>query len=244
MDPSVTETPKYVWLKKELEGQIKKLHAGGGNCLPTERALCQQYGLSRVTVRRALEELEKEGAIRRIQGKGAFLSREKIQQPLVHLSSFSEDMRARNMTAGAKVLALETLPASDLVAENLHVGVGSPVLMLKRLRLANTQPMAIETCYLIDSVGSVIKDVITDNESLYDLLFRSCGVKVVSANQSIGVGLLQPWERSLLGEEVPAYALCMTRQTMDQTDRVVEFTQSKYRSDSYSYHINFRIKAE
>lgn len=234
--------PKYAFLIKKLQSLIEDLQKNGENCLPTERELCERYNVSRVTVRRSLEELEKSGDIYRIQGKGAFVCKKKIQQPLFHLSSFSEDMKERQMVGGAKVLAVETVLASAKIAENLQVAQGSPVILLKRLRLANGVPLAIETCYLIYSVGCVVKKLIADDMSLYDLLKKECSTKLVSAEQSIEVGILQPWEQSLFGKDVPLYALHMTRQTRDENQRVVEYTESKYRGDSYSYRISIKTE--
>lgn len=244
METAGKKGPKYAWLIRELRSLLRELQSNAENCLPTERELCERYSVSRVTVRRALEELEKAGELYRIQGKGAFVCREKFQQPLVHLSSFSEDMKARHMVSTSRVLAVETVLASARVAENLQVEEGSPVLLLKRLRLANKVPMALETCYLNYSVGHVVKKFIADDLSLYEILIRECGVKPVTANQSIEVGLLQPWEQSLLGGDLPAYALCMTRQTMDEAGKPFEYTESKYRGDSYSYQIHISIKAD
>lgn len=235
-------SPKYLALMKKLQELIAGLRNSGENCLPTERELCEQYQVSRVTVRRSLEELEKSGEIYRIQGKGAFVSKNKIRQPLFHLSSFSEDMRARQMVGGAKVLAVETVMASAKIAEKLQIPEGEPVVLLKRLRSADNVPLAIETCYLIHSVGNVVKQFIKDDMSLYDLLKKECRIKLVCAEQSIEVGILQPWEQSLFGEDAPPYALHMTRQTWDENQRVVEYTESKYRGDSYSYRISIKTE--
>lgn len=234
--------PKYTYLMGELHGLIRELQYAAESCLPTERELCERYGVSRVTVRRALEELEKAGEIYRIQGKGSFVRRDQIQQSLNHLTSFSQDMEARHMKGSSQVLAVETVLASARVAERLQVEEGTPVLLLKRLRLADRVPVAIETCYLEYSIGCVVKEYIDDDASLYEIMFQRCGIRPVSAEQSIKVGLLQPWEKSLLGEGVPSHALCMTRQSRDQDGRIVEYTESKYRGDNYSYRISISVE--
>lgn len=115
---------KYAYLVKKLQELAEELRASAAECFPTERELCERYGVSRVTVRKALDELEKSGYIYRIQGKGAFVSQKKIQQTLFHLSSFSEDMSARQMTSGSKVLAVETVSASAKIAEMLYIEEG------------------------------------------------------------------------------------------------------------------------
>lgn len=234
--------PKYTYLMGELHGLIRELQYSAESCLPTERELCERYGVSRVTVRRALEELEKAGEIYRIQGKGGFVRRDQIQQSLNYLTSFSQDMEARHMKGSSQVLAVETVLASARVAEQLQVEEGSPVLLLKRLRLADKVPVAIETCYLEYSIGCAVKEYINDDASLYELMIQKCGTKPVSAEQNIKVGLLQPWEKSLLGEGVPTHALCITRQSRDQNGRVVEYTESKYRGDNYSYRISINVE--
>ncbi len=235
-------TTKYAYLVENLQELVEELQASATDCFPTERELCEQYGVSRVTVRKALDELEKSGYIYRIQGKGAFVYQKKIQQTLFHLSSFSEDMHARQMSSGSRVLAVETISASSKIAEKLHVEEGSPVILLKRLRLANHVPMALETCHLIYPVGNIVKKHIVDNVSLYELIRKECGIKLVHAEQSIGVGLLEPWELSLFGKDVPSYSLQMTRQTFDENGRAVEFVESKYRGDQYSYHISIKTE--
>lgn len=234
--------PKYLYLVKKLQELVEELHTAGSDCFPTERELCERYDVSRVTVRKALDELEKAGYIYRIQGKGAFVCQKKIQQTLFHLSSFSEDMSARQMISGSKVLAVETISASSTIAEKLYIEEGSPVILLKRLRLANRVPMAIEICYLAYPVGCIIKKHIVDDVSLYGLLKDKCGIKLVRAEQSIGVGLLEPWEMSLFGKDAPPYALQMTRQTFDEKQQAIEYVESKYRGDQYSYHISIKTE--
>lgn len=234
--------PKYERLIQQLQELVAVLSKKSEDCFPSERELCERYGVSRITVRRALAVLEEQGLIYRIRGKGAFITKEKFSQPLGRLTSFTEDLASRNMHGGSKIIALETVSAGAHIAEKLNIAENEPVLLLKRIRLADGLPMAIETCYLTEAVGSVIKPFLADNVSLYRLLREQCDITIVAAEQSIEVGLLQPWEQTLLGEGAPAYVLCMTRQTFDANQNAIEYVESKYRGDRYAYHV--RIENE
>lgn len=236
-----TRVPKYIWLKKNIL-ELMKDAPSQGNDLPSERVLGEKYGVSRVTIRKAMGELEAEGCIYRVQGKGAFLCKEKIPQHLPRLDSFSNDMHSRNMVPDSHILALESIAADESIAQMLQVGKGDPVVLLKRLRLADGEPMAIETSYMRREIGLVIMEAIADGMSLYELFESTCSIKLKYARQSIEVTPLKGWERKLLQAETPAYALFMKRQTFDMNDIPVEYVESKYRSDRYRFHVELRIQ--
>ena len=121
-----TGKPKYQQIKDLLLGSIQSGALDDGACLPPERELCERYDVSRVTVRKAIKELEDEGAVYRIQGKGTFLRRpqNKITQVLTRLTSFTEDMLSRGMTAGSRILLTEQVAASAEIAEKLELAPG------------------------------------------------------------------------------------------------------------------------
>lgn len=231
---------KYAKLYDSLIQLLQQMKARGENCLPSERELCESYRVSRITVRRALADLEKDGYIFRIQGKGAFIGDEKFRQPLSALTSFTQDMQAQNQRSGAKILAMELLPAAGHVAEKLQVTAGETVVLLRRLRMLNDVPLAIENCYLPIKYGKAVLEFMTDNMSLYSLLQEKCGVIPVSADQYLEVGPLLLWEQALFGDKVPPYAMCTTRQAFDAKGQVVEYVEGKYRADRYSYHIHMQ----
>ena len=112
------------------------------------------------------------------------------------------------------------------------------MVMLKRLRLAGGSPLAIETCYLHPSLGPTVKQYISDDVSLYAIFREKCGVFPVYAEQNMEIGLLQPWEQRLLGENTPAYAMFTTRQAFDENHNPLEYVEGRYRGDRFSYHIS------
>lgn len=228
---------KYAWLVQQLNALIQEQAYQADACLPSERELCEHYGVSRITVRRALAELEENGSIYRVRGKGAFVRSEKFAARLPSLTSLTEDMRNLNITCGSRILVLETIPAPEKVAHMLAVAENTPVVMLKRLRLAGGKPLAIETCYLPPSVGPTVKQYMADDVSLYDIFREKCGVSPVRAEQSLEIGFLQPWEQTLLGDNAPPYAMLTTRQAFGEDQMPLEYVEGKYRGDRYTYRI-------
>lgn len=234
--------PKHARLVEQLRLLVEETRAGDETCLPSERELGDRFGVSRVTVRNALAALEEQGLIYRVQGKGAFVSKEKFRQPLSSLTSFTEDMDTQGMVSGSKILAMDLVPATSRTAQLLSLPEDTQLLLLRRLRLINGEPIAIENCYLPPSLGVPIQLHIQDNCSLYALMQSLCGVTPVWAEQSFEVGALFSWEQNLFGEKAPPYAMCTTRLTFDQNDHPIEYVESKYRADRYAYHVRMEAK--
>lgn len=234
--------PKHAMLVEQLRNLVQETRDRGETCLPSERELGERFDVSRVTVRNALAELEEQGQIYRVQGKGAFVSEEKFRQPLSSLTSFTQDMDSQGMVSGARILSLETVPASRKTAQFLRVPEGSPLVFLRRLRTINCEPIAIENCYLPAHLGEAVRAKLQDNSSLYALLQQHCHVTPVYADQTFEVGSLFPWEQTLFGEKAPPYAMCTTRLTFDQNDNPIEYVVSKYRADRYAYHVRMEAR--
>lgn len=230
--------PKYQKIKERLLNSIQSGELSDGACLPPERELCDRFNVSRVTVRKAIKELEEEEVVYRIQGKGTFINRHpnKITQVLTHLTSFTEDMLSRGMTAGSRILLTELVAASAEIAEKLGIKQGDPVILFQRLRLADGEPMAIETSYLNDKLFHPMLEKYMGG-SFYSFMRDELGIVPRRAVQSIEVAAIPEWEAKLLGNPSLAVALRMCRQTFDSSDRPVEYVVSKYRSDKYRFHI-------
>src|ERR1043166_7682614 len=139
-----------------------------GAAIPSERQLSADLGVSRLTVRAALDDLARDGYLVRRRGSGTFVSEPKIAQELT-MTSFTEDMRRRGMRPASKTLGLEVVPAGAQLGRLLHVSPSEPVVVVKRLRLADRETMAIETLHVRRSLvpGLPARDL--QNGSFYEL---------------------------------------------------------------------------
>lgn len=223
---------KYQQLKENLLRQINQGVYASGRCLPPERELCELFSASRMTVRKAVDELVDEQVLYRIRGKGTFVLHEKIMQSLTSLTSFSDDMRARGMAPSSRILLLDRIPAGRLVAEKLSMEVGDDVILLKRLRLADGVPMAIETSYLNPTICDSLVERISAGESMY-ALYEKLGIQLRRAVQCMEIAPLQSWEADILENHDLTMAMFIQRQTFDQRDCPVEYVESQYRADRY-----------
>lgn len=137
--------PKYYRLKRHLLDITQTMPPG--TPVPPERTLATEFDTSRTTVRQALQELVVEGRLERIQGKGTFVAKPKVSQAL-QLTSYTEDMRAQGLEPTSQLLDIGYITADDRLAGLLDMKAGGRVLRIERLRLANSEPMAIETTHL------------------------------------------------------------------------------------------------
>lgn len=232
--PKTTKTSRVV---EALLSEINHPETQHGDLLPSERELGERFHVSRVVVRSALARLEDDGLIYRLQGKGAFVSKDKVTQNASLLTSFTQDMQQRSMVPDSKILAKEYLACTPFLSEKLQIPAGETLFLLRRLRLADGTPMAIENCFLRKSVGELVEADLVDGTSLYKLLIEKCGIKMKYAAQTIEVGTLSNEERGLLGGACPRCAAIITRQTFDENNHPIEFVESRYRSDRYLFRM-------
>lgn len=227
-------TPFYLQLKRFIEGQVASGALPPHSRIPSERELSEQYGISRMTARRALLELTREGLIYTSVGKGTFVAEPKIRQNLQALTSFSEEMRARGMRPAARVLRRELCPAPADVAAGLRVPPETTVLCLERLRLADDEPMAIERAHFCFPRMEELRGIALDG-SLYELLRERFGLVPAEAFQEFEARLATEPEQDLLRIGAGAAVLTIARTTLDQTQRPFEFVQAIYRADRYRF---------
>jgi GntR family transcriptional regulator len=203
-----------------------------GDAIPSERQLSVDLGVSRLTVRAALDELVREGYLTRRRGAGTFVAEPKVAKDLT-TSSFSEDMRQRGLTPGSQTLELAVVPAGARLGRILHVSPSEPVLVVKRLRLANDEPMAIELLHMRQSLVPGLTATDLEEGSFYDLLPERFGVWIDSGTQTVEPTVTNEEESTVLGVPLHSPALLFERVTRTADGTIVEFTSSTYRGDRY-----------
>ncbi len=205
---------------------------GIGDAIPSERQLSADLGFSRLTVRAALDDLVREGLLVRKRGSGTFVSEPKIAQELT-MTSFTEDMQRRGMVPGSRTLELRTSPAGPWLGRILHVSPSEPIVVVKRLRLADHETMAIETLHVRASLVPGLSAEDLEEHSFYELLMERYGVDVVGGLQTIEPTVTNEEESDALGVPLHSPAFLFERTTRSRAGEIVEYVRSLYRGDRY-----------
>jgi len=231
--------PRYVQLRHRLEEAIETGLLPANSSLPPEREIAELTGLSRVTVRKAIQEMVKDGTIEQRQGSGSFVREAppRVEQSLSHLTSFTEDMANRGMQTSSRWLERGVfMPTQDEIA-TLSLSADDQVARIYRLREAGGQPMALERAALPLDILPNPLEVVT---SLYEVLAKQ-GHRPVRATQKIAAINLEPVDARLLGVPEGTAGLRIQRVSYLESGRVAEFTQSIYRGDAYDFVAELRL---
>lgn len=222
-------------LKKSLLALVQQ--NGEGGRLPPERELSERLNVARETLRRALDELEVQGVLKRKHGAGTFVAGQPWVKPLT-LRSFSEDMVARGLTPSSEILSAKEVAANAKLAQRFKISPGSTLFEVRRLRLADGEPMAIETSHLVkDAMPGFDMNRLAQG-SLYAVLEREYGVVIRSASQQIQATVVTDDEATLLNVAPYSPALLVERQVQSADAEVIEHSKSLYRADRYSFEVN------
>jgi len=230
--------PLYYQLSEVLKTQIEEGNLEPHERLPSERELSEHYDVSRMTARKALSEIESEGYIYRSQGKGSFVAEPKLRQSLFELTSYTEDMKRRGLTPGAKVLNIEVIDNDEILADKLEASPEESFVKIQRIRLADDEPMALETSHLRRKYCAGIEELDFDNRSLYNTLKKEFNVKLKTAEQWIEATLADDFQSKWLKVKKGSPMLSTARTTyMAQGNKPIEFAKAVYRGDKYKLFV-------
>lgn len=226
--------PEPLW--HQAEQALRSLIADGtwqdGTQIPNEELLSRMLGVSRITTRHALRNIEESGLLRREHGRGTFVRSSTVIAGVRGLTSFTQEMANLGLVVGSRVLDLAEVPAAPDVANALDIKAASPTVRLRRLRLGNRAPIGIQTVFMPVSRVAGFLEIADPAASLYDTLRSRFGITPREAREVFRVGAVAPEDAGLL-DIAPGSPVFMVERITSDAIGPFEFTVSTMRGDRY-----------
>jgi len=238
--------PYYYQLLDILRSQINAGVYSPGDKLPSEKELCELYGISRTVVRQALGELEADNLIFRKKGKGTYVANPKISGGLVQkLTGFYQDMVEKGFVPKTKVLQQHIIPAYQQIARYLAVPVGTKTIEIMRLRSINHEPILLVTTYLPLSIAPSLVDYDLTDQSLYAFLEAKYGIVITRGTRYIEAVLASKEEASLLEINPGDPLLMLDSVSYAESGQAIEYYHAVHRGDRSRLEVNLvRLPSE
>lgn len=231
--------PQYRQIEQALRERVANLRPG--ERLPSDAELCAQFGVSRMTARNAMQQLEVDGLIRREPGRGSFVARPPAHRRANRLMTFTDEMLRAGRTPSSRVLIRVIRPSTITEAESLAIPPRQPIVHLRRLRLADGQPIAIESAALIGACAPVVMTADLEHGSLHEVLAQA-GFVLRRGTGTISSVKATAEDGRLLGIRVGDPLLVERRTIVDGGDRRIETTESRYAADRYALSVEFDVE--
>ncbi len=236
--PSNEWLPHYRQIELALRERVPTLRPG--ERLPSDADLCREFGVSRMTARNAMQRLADDGLVERIPGRGTFVAVPPAHRFADRLMAFSNEMRRQGRTPGSRLLAREIRPATDAEAGALAIRPGDPVVLVRRLRLADDLPVAVEHAVLVRRTADVVMAADLEAGSLHEALARA-GLQLRRGQATITSEGATIDDARLLGVKEGEPLLVERRVIADVAGRPVEATESRYPGDRYALDVRFDV---
>lgn len=234
-------TPKYYSVKKKILEMIDQEEFGPDGMLPSERELMNMFGVSRITAKKAVDDLVKEGYVYRIQGKGTFVKNDKLNQDLVSITSCTEDIIRMGMTPSKRLLSAEIITADQASMRQLHLCSGDKLLKVKRVYFADNEPLNLTTTYLPCKLFPGIENFDFGVESIYNVLENEFGTRIIKATRTIEAVLAADEVAEILnineGEPILLFR-AVTLGIVNGKEVPIEKFKTYYRTDKLKFCIN------
>lgn len=212
-----------------------------GDALPSDSALCAEFGVSRMTARNAMQRLAEEGLVVRKPGSGTFVADSPAHRRADLLMSFSSEMTRRGRVPSSIILSREIRPAWRSAATELGLREGEPIVFLRRVRCADGEPIALETALLVGQLSPVVMGADLRNESLHATL-GSAGWGLGRGTATVTAAPASKEDARLLGVTRGDPMLVERRVILDEHGRPIEATESRYPADRYAIDVRFEVE--
>lgn len=234
-------TPLYLQLREAILDEVTRSKMAPGDKLPAEREIQERFRVSRATVRSALDLLERQGYVVRTHGVGTVLARAKIQPNISHLTSFTEDLKAKGLKPGSATLDVNLVRPPAIAAEDLKLSEVDKVWFVRRLRFADGEPIGIHNLY-IPPRFEFAPEALQSMSSFYALLSEKHGIEPFRAVERFTAIPASADQASLLSVKEGAALLSIQRTTYDFQERAIEYVDLVYRADRYEYRVELLRK--
>ncbi|MDQ4121868.1 MAG: GntR family transcriptional regulator [Acidobacteriota bacterium] len=226
-------TPLHAQICEALRLRIQSTELKAGETFPSERELAELYGVSRMTVRQALQRLRQEGLIYHERGVGTFVSSRKLDVHTRNLGGFSDEMLSLGLKPSSRILELKCELANEQVARDLDLEATEKVFHLERLRLADDEPMAFETTYLPERLCPELDTWDLTKNSLYQILVENYNLQMSHAAESLEAAAATKFVAKQLGIKTGTPVLLVHRVVFSESNHPIESAFTTYRADRY-----------
>ena len=229
-------TPLYVQLMEELETSIRNGVYKPGDKIMTEAEMAKEYGVSLITVRKAVGSLMEKGLVVRKQGKGTFVTKPKYSRNMKKLQSFTEMCEQMGVKPGAQVLENRLIMADKKVADRLGIEPGSNVVYISRLRLADGEPVQVEKSYFPLKYAFLLEEDL-NNGSMFECLKEKAGAKVASSEKMIELCRATAEESALMDVKKGDYLLFVKSTAYDENGEPMYAAIQLINGDRFSLYV-------
>ncbi len=229
--------PLYHQIRQDIKAKIKSEKFPVNQPIPSESELMVHYNVSRMTVRLAIDELEKEGYVKKIQGKGTYVKKRKMTQQLNTITSWTETMLAQGLNPVTTSISTDEIEASEELAEQMQIDPGIRLYSIHRVKSVEGEPIGISQVYLVADVAPGLTDMPQIRDSIYSVLESVYNVDLASATETVEAHAAEKEEARLLNIKEGEPVICVTRLTYDSFGKVIELVQITSRADRYAYTI-------
>lgn len=233
--------PKYYVLKKSLIEKMDNEEFPAADPIPSERELMERYQVSRITVRKAIDELVNEGYLYKVQGKGTYVKSDERSSDLIAITSCTEDVQRLGMTPSKQVMVSETVKANSKRAKALEITTDDSLFMLGRILYADQEPLNYTLTYLPEKLFPGLKNHSFDQESLYQILQSEYHVQITKAHRTMEAILAQGYISEYLdlvdGSPIILFR-CITYGIVNGKEVPIENFKCYYRTDKFKFYIH------
>nr|WKF55883.1 HTH-type transcriptional repressor YvoA [Paraburkholderia busanensis] len=229
--------PLYAQIKDALRARILDGSYAPHSQMPSEHELCAMFGVSRITVRQALGDLQKEGLLFKLHGKGTFVSKPKAFQNVSSLQGFAEAMAAMGHEIVNQLRSFRVVEASRQIAARLNLDEGAPVVEIHRVRLLNREPVSLELTWLPEALGKRLASADLTTRDIFLILENDCGVPLGHADVAIDATLADQDIADALRVDEGSPVLRIDRLTHDADGAPLDYEHLYFRGDAFQYRL-------